>query len=286
MRKIEALSRKAAVALCAAVSLSFVAPAQSGATPKADELMKEVIPHRAVYALSLSSPRGDGGVVEIDGQFEFEWNDVCDGWTVNQNSRFLIGRADGLDAVFGSSVATWESKDGLRYRFFVTRKQNGEVSERIRGVASLREVGGEGVARFTKPETKTTELPEGTMFPTSHSLALLERAVAGERTPFWAVLFDGTGEDGGISGVSATMVSEIPAGEPSALEDLDAVADQPSWRIAMGYFGMAQNQAEPNQEQTIRMYRNGVVDFFSIDYGSFAFDANLVEFEKLPDPDC
>lgn len=286
MRKFEALSKKAAAAICAAVSVVVVCSSGSAAAPKADELVKQVVPHRAVYDLSLASPRGEGGVVEIDGRFEFEWNDVCDGWTVSQKSRFVVGRADGYDFVFGSSVSTWESKDGLRYRFFISRKQNGEETEKIRGVASLHESGGPGTARFTEPATETAALPEGTMFPTTHSMEILERAVAGDRVPYWAVLFDGTGEDGGISGVSATLVSELDAGEPGALEDVEALEDQPSWRIAMGYFGLGQNEAEPNQEQTIRMYRNGVVDFFSIDYGTFAFDASLVEFEELARPEC
>ena len=268
-----------------AATLALALPLDVLAAPKASSLGGEMLLHRAVYDLELASPRGDGGVVEIDGRFEFTWNDVCDGWTVTQESKMIIGRADGYDAVFGSKVSTWESKDGLRYRFFVTRERNGEETENIKGVASLHDSGGSGAARFTEPETQTVELPEGTMFPTTHSLALLDAATGGEGLPLFATMFDGTGEDDGLTGVSATLVAEVPADVPSELET-PLLEDEPSWRLSLAYFGMGRGEAEPNQEQRIRIYRNGVVDSFSIDYGSFAFDATLVEIEEFPAPDC
>lgn len=285
MIEFEALSRLRRLGLGAAAAVLFVAPGVCVAAPKASQLGAEMLPHRAVYDLELSSTRGDGGVVEIDGHFEFTWNDVCDGWTVSQKSQLIIGRADGYDMVFGSSVSTWESKDGLRYRYFVTRRQDGEETENIRGVASLQGPGETGTARFTAPEEKTAELPEGTMFPTTHSLAILDAAVSGEGLPFWATLFDGTGEDEGLTGVNATLVSELPAGKASAMET-PLLEDQKSWRVSLAYFGMDRGEAEPSQEQRLRIYRNGVVDSFSIDYGNFAFDATLVEIEEFPKPEC
>ncbi len=263
-----------AVLLCAPTGL-----------PKAAGVADTMIPHRAVYELELASPRGDGGVVDLDGRMEFVWNDVCDGWAVTQKARFIIGRADGLDVVLGSTVSSWESKDGLRYRFFIKREQNGRETENLRGIASLKAPGGPGTARFTAPEESTADLPKGTLFPTAHSLAILERMIAGDATPMWAVQFDGTGEDEGLSGVSVSMLAKVPEGDASALET-PLLEDEPSWRISMAFFGMGQGEAEPNQEQRLRLYRNGVVDNFLIDYGSFAFNATLIELEPFPDAGC
>lgn len=268
-----------------AVALALALPLDATAAPKAAALGAQMLPHRAVYDLELSSPRGDGGVVEIEGRFEFSWNDVCDGWTVTQRSQMVIGRADGYDAVFGTKVSTWESKDGQRYRFFVTRERNGAETESIKGIASLEAAGGAGTARYTSPEEKASELPEGTMFPTTHSLTLLQGAITGEGLPFFATMFDGTGEDDGLTGISATLVSEVPADVASALET-PLLEDKRSWRISLAYFGLGPGDAEPNQEQRIRIYRNGVVDSFSVDYGGFAFDATLIEIEAMPAPDC
>lgn len=264
-----------------AAALSLAVPLEGVAAG----LGEQMLPHRAVYDLELASSSGDGGVVEIDGRFEFSWNDVCDGWTVSQKSRMVIGRSDGYDATFGSNVSTWESKDGQRFRYFVTRERNGEETESIEGIATLQESGGSGTARFTAPEEKAVELPDGTKFPTAHSLALLQAAISGEGLPFFATMFDGTGEDDGLTGVSATLVAEVPAEVPGELET-PLLENLRSWRISLAYFGMARGEAEPNQEQRIRIYRNGIVDSFSIDYGSFAFDATLVEIEEFPAPDC
>lgn len=278
MNKLKALSSPLLAFLVAAL----LAP---GSDSQAAGVADSLIPHRAVYELELASPRGDGGVVEIGGEVEFVWNDVCDGWTVTQKSRFIVGRADGYDVAFGSTVSAWESKDGLRYRFFIKRDQDGQVTENIRGVASLESPGGKGTARFSEPEGQTTELPKGTVFPTTHSLEILERVAAGEDLSHWTTQFDGTGEDGGLAGVSTALVAELPSDEPGAIES-PLLEGQPSWRIAMAYFGMGQGESEPNQEQRLRIYKNGIVDFFSIDYGSFAFDAELIELEAYPEPDC
>lgn len=279
MNKIEAISRLLPGLLAAAVF--FGPPAETQSAGVADG----IVPHRAVYELDLASPRGEGGVVEIGGQVEFTWNDVCDGWTVTQKSQFVVGRADGYDVVFGSTVSSWESKDGLRYRFFIKRNQNGEETESIRGVASLESPGGPGTARYTEPEEKTTELPKGTTFPSAHSIEILEQAIAGQGLSHWTTQFDGTGEDDGLAGVSAALVAALPPEEAGIIES-PLLEGQPSWRIAMAYFGMGQGEAEPNQEQHLRIYKNGVVDFFSIDYGTFAFDAELIELEEYPKPDC
>ena len=123
------------------------------------------------------------------------------------------------------------------------------------------------------------------MFPSAHSLPLLQGAIAGEGLPFFVTMFDGTGEDDGLTGVSATLVSEVPAEVDAALGK-PLLEDKPSWRVSLAYFGLGQGDTEPNQEQRIRIYRNGVVDSFSIDYGSFAFDATLIEIEEIPAPDC
>jgi len=56
-----------------------------------------------------------------------------------------------------SSFVTWESKDGLRYRFNQKQTRNGEVDQEIRGEARLDGPGKGGVAEFAKPATADPE---------------------------------------------------------------------------------------------------------------------------------
>src|SRR5258707_3391937 len=95
----------------------------------------------------------------------------------------------------GYSVASWESKDGLVYRFDTRNVVNGELQEEFSGKAELDGPGQGGHANFRKPNGESVELPPGTVFPTEHTKALLVRAAAGDSV-VTRMLFDGSGTDG------------------------------------------------------------------------------------------
>src|SRR3546814_12064796 len=63
------------------------------------------------------------------------------------------------------SLASWESKDGGRYRFFIRRFDGSGESESVRGEAELA-ADGSGRAVFHAPERREVALPPGTLFPT------------------------------------------------------------------------------------------------------------------------
>src|SRR5271154_3818925 len=97
----------------------------------------DIAPHRALYSLTLDSAKAAGGVAGASGAMVYEWGETCDGWTVEQRFRLRVDYAetDGVD--LSSSLVTWESKDGLRYRFNERRLRNGQLDEEVRGEAHL-----------------------------------------------------------------------------------------------------------------------------------------------------
>src|SRR5262252_5899102 len=112
----------------------------------------EIAPHRALYSMSLGSARSDSGVVDARGTMAYEWGETCDGWTIEQRYRLKMRYGEQPDVDIISSFVTWESKDGLRYRFNQRQTRNGEVDQDIRGEARLEGPGDGGVAEFTKPQ--------------------------------------------------------------------------------------------------------------------------------------
>ena len=263
----------AALALWAAVAVG--APAAQ-ASPI-------VTPHRAVYDLSLLKSRGEGPVTQARGRLEFEWADVCSGWTVHQRTRVEVFYAEGAVVDFGWTLTAFESKDGQHYRFFIRRFDASGPSEELRGEARLSGPGAGGVATFSEPEAREVVLPAGTMFPTAHSLLLIETA-EGDALPVWRVVFDGSGDEG-LFGVSAVISHPLPADGEAAV-DSPLVRGQRSWRLHMAYFGMDETVAEPEHEQTLRLFANGVVDQLVLDYGDFALQGDLTEIESQPPPEC
>lgn len=239
-----------------------------------------ILSHQAVYDLSLAKSRSGGAVAQAKGKLEFEWVDACTGWTVAQRTRVELVSAEGQVIVFGWSLSSHESRDGLNYRFSIRRLNADMSTEEVRGEARLDGPGAGGVAVYEAPAERQVTLPRGTAFPTAHSLALIEAAQKGE-SPLWRVVFDGSGEEG-LFGVSAAISPISGAARPK--EPL--LEGRESWRVDIAYFAMDTAAAEPEHEQRLRLYDNGVVDELLLDYGDFVLRADLAELEDLPELEC
>jgi len=244
-----------------------------------------IVPHRAVYEMSLERGSTGGSVADVSGIMEFEWADACDGWAVSQRSAMTFLYHTGEEVDLGWSLVSWEAKDGSRYRFFMRRVENGRLAEELRGEARLDGKGEGGVADYSLPERRTVVLPPGTMFPTAHSLAVLNRADAGERT-LWSFVFDGSDEEG-LFGINAVVMrrleSEAGKGDPSRSPLLAATA---SWRVRMAFFAKGAEGATPEHEQSLRIHANGIVEDLLLDYGDFSVEGRLTRLERLPRPPC
>ncbi len=242
-----------------------------------------IAPHRAVYALELSRARSGSNVTQAEGRLEYEWDDVCDGWTVRQRTLLTMVHRNGQPIQSNWAINSWESKDGLRYRFFVRRFHANGTVESVRGHAELDGPGLGGRAVFYDPEERVISLPEGTLFPTNYSLEMMTLAEE-DRLPVWRVMFDGFGDEE-LLGVSAAMVSALAAGESASLESA-MIADLPSWRVRLAFFPLDRRTPEPDREQGFRVFANGIVDELIIDYGDFSIDADLEALSSLPEASC
>ncbi len=241
------------------------------------------LPHRAVYDLSMAKSRSIGSVTGASGRLEFEWAEVCSGWTISQRTRVRMTTVEGQVFDFGWTLNALEGRDGRSYRFFIRRLNIDGSTEELRGKARLGESGAGGVAAFSAPEPRELPLPKGTLFPTAHSLLLMEAARNGA-LPLWVTVFDGSG-DSGLFGINAALSETLPAEAPNRFES-PLLRGQASWRLHRAYFGMDETVAEPEHEQALRLYANGVVDEMLLDYGDFVLRADLETLEALPELEC
>ena len=269
------------IALLAACSgLSFGTPGAAHAEGGSD-----ILPHRAGYELTLKSARSGSGVIDVTGILSYDWTDSCDGWVTEQRYVLQVVRGDGPVVEISASYANWESKDGLRYRFYVKRSRGAEEEEQnteVQGEAKLEGEGLGGVARFEKPEKQQIKLQKGTMFPTAHTLLLIKQAMAGEKFDRHPV-FDGA-EVEGPSTMTAFLLPkrpEPPGGKPPMLTEA-----QPVWPATIAVFSGGETVETPSFEMTIYLQQNGVVPELVMDYGDFTVHGRLKLFEKLKKPEC
>ncbi|WP_051340073.1 cell envelope integrity EipB family protein [Azospirillum halopraeferens] len=241
----------------------------------------EILPHRALYTMSLGKARSSSKVANVSGLMSFEWADACEGWTTQQRFMLRFVYSEGEEMTMTTTYSTWETKDGLRYRFNVRKLVNGEPDEDVRGSARLDASGGGGTAEFAEPDELEMELPAGTMFPTAHTITLLERARSGESFLNRPV-FDGADVDGPTE-ISAVIGRPVPA---SATAAGGALAGQTGWPVRLAFFPDGTDSPQPEYEMSIRLLQNGVAESLEIDYGDFTVNAILDRLEALPRSGC
>ena len=242
----------------------------------------EIAPHRALYQMTLGSTKGDAGVTSATGTMAYQWGEACDGWTVEQRYRLKMGYAEQGDVDISSNFVTWESKDGLHYRFNQKETRNGQDSSEIGGEAHLDGPGKGGAAEFTSPETKTIALPAGTLFPSAHTIHLIEKAKAGENFVSRQV-FDGSTEE------TAVLVSAVigPMIQPDAeAAKKSPLLNRPGWRVRLAFFPADQSAEKPDYELGMLLLDNGISRDMTIDYGDYTIRAKLDDIEALPKPGC
>lgn len=251
---------------------------------------KAVLPHRALYKMSLDSVRNGANVTGADGIMYFEWSDACSGWVVDQRMDVTFTHDDGESVPVGTAFSTWEAKDGTRYRFSYRRTVNGTPSEVLRGHASVPQLGQAGVATYQGEKTRDVALPAGTLFPTSHTLAMLYAAESGS-TLFNAMMFDGT-DEAGLSEISAVISKAKPVQNAEARKGWQSKDTAKGYPIRMAFFSAPPADSEgeisdaPDYEMDTALLSNGVSEFMTIDYGDFRMKGVLQKIELLPAVKC
>jgi hypothetical protein len=244
----------------------------------------DVAPHRAVYKMSLSAAKASSGVTAADGSMAYEWGETCDGWTIEQRYKLRMHYAEDSEVEMVSNFVSWESKDGLRYRFDERKLKNGELDEEIRGEARLDGAGKPGKAVFSHPDQKSFDLDAGTLFPTAHTLMLIERAQAGDRFVS-AKVFDGAEVEGPVD-VTAVISPPLQPGAGNEDKVENKILDHTSWHMRLAFFPADASADQPDYELGERLYDNGVSRDMILDYSDFAIRAKLEKIEAVSKPSC
>jgi len=286
--KLTQTHRKKTIALLLMLfSLSYEARAEP---PRREDIIQSLISHRASYELFLSHKEEGQAIDAVAGTLDLEWNKVCDGYTVLHNTVLDLFYENGERSLSGWSLASWESKDGQRYRFTTRSTLENDNIETLKGEAEIKKDERTGKVFFTSPEEKTLPLEKNSYFPTSHMIALAEHFTSGGKV-FFINLFDGTMQDSGLA-LSAVLLKTLNIGDlpeiPSEETDVDlSLLDSPAWQVKFtAWLDDKQAEGMPDHEQEFLIHQNGIVRTMVLDYGPLKIKAVLRSLEKLPKSDC
>ncbi len=243
----------------------------------------------ALYSLTLDSAKSASGVVGATGAMFYEWGEACDGWTVEQRFRLRLAYAEEDSVDISSTLVTWESKDGLSYRFNERRMRNGELDEEHPRRGPLDGPGKGGTAEFTKPETGDHRPGAGRAVP-HRAHAVADRRSARPATSNSSRATCSTAPRSKTPAqVTAVIGPELkPSGGKAPKPLNDPLLQRPSWHIRLAFFPSdgKSDQTEPDYELGMRLLDNGVTQDMKLDYGDYVIHATLDEIEALPKPGC
>lgn len=250
---------------------------EAGAAPNALQ------PHRAIYRLSLAKTAARGDVAAADGSMFYRFAQGCDGWTVENRTVLHLTFQSGGEAETVWTFASWESADGLQFRFYTRYEQDGEMVERLAGRATLEGLGAAGTVTFSEPADRVIALPLGTVFPAEHIRALTAAAERGEKT-LETVVFDGASLDNPY--LIHAVLKPLALTQREHLATKTGLRVMPAWLTHMAFFPHHRREPEPEFEIAAHYRADGIADRIIQYFSDFTLSVQLGEFEALARPDC
>ena len=270
-----------------AVAFAIFFPAVAWAQPT-------ILSHRAVYDLNLKRKKESSTVVGAKGRMVFELaGSVCEGWTINFRMVNEYQKADMPTLLVDSRSSSYESGDSSSMRYNKSEFEGSRMIEEQRLSAERKPDGSGGSGKVEAPKPEEFTLPEGTIFAMQHQLRIMQAALDGKSRDA-SIVFDGG--DGAKTYRTVTFIGskkEAGAVTPTLSTGDSAILTKHSlWPMTLSYFSngavdaKGDNPDTPSYQVSFEMYDNGVADRLVLDYGEFALDGKLVNFELIDQPEC
>ncbi len=276
MKVVKGVSLVLIAGVC--VSLSAVSMAHAAQDPA---LKLGLVPHKALYELSLTSKRPGVNISNISGQVSYQWQPSCDAWVTTHQFNTQYEYIEMPPVQVQSEYSTYEAFDGQAYSF-TSQKKRGEVTfEEIRGNVKSESDGSALEAVYSMPPDLTQDLPKGTLFPVAHTLDVLGHIKDGTRF-YKAVLFDGSDDTGPVT-VNTFIGKRVDvSAEYKESEHIDqSIVQAPAYKIRLAFFPMSPPSDVAEYEMSVIFHENGLVSAINIDYADFSLAQNLIALEEM-----
>ncbi|HZH51595.1 MAG TPA: cell envelope integrity EipB family protein [Microvirga sp.] len=236
-----------------------------------------LVPHRAVYDLSLLRAEGPRGVDSARGRIAMDFGgNACEGYTLTYRQVTVLEGGETGSRTVDTRTATYESGDGQAMRFKSTSSMQGLTKDGVDGDAKLAPDGTLDV-RFKQPRNATFAAAGQPIFPTEHLKRLVEAGREGRNTLAVRV-YDGSDDGKKVYDTLALIGRRIEPGAGSNLEQAvrqDALAGVPRWPVTISYFTEGTGDRTPVYTISFELYENGISRALKLDYGDFALKGDL-----------
>jgi len=247
----------------------------------ASPAVADIVPHRALYSLSLGKATASGGFIDVQGAVKTQIEKTCDAWITTEQVNMRVKIRTGATINQDLTYTGWESEDGKQYRFAANSVLDGEET-RFRGRASSQR-DKPGRAVFSEPKKFDMALPTGTQFYFGLTAWLIEQAEAGAKRAE-TVSFDGTDEDGPQRVVA--FIFPLKDKSSSLWGKFGALLDRPGWTVRLAFYAIDSKNAVPSYEVEAVLLDNGVTPRMEMVFSEFTAIQKLEKIEALKGPEC
>ena len=248
-----------------------------------------LLPHRAVYDLSMIESSDRSGITGMKGRIVYEMTgSKCEGFAVR--FRFLTQVQTARKSFTNDQRTTsFETADGKSFSFVNQSYLNGQMERELRGQAERE--GDLTKIEITKPEASSFELG-ASVFMTQHIAMLIEAAKA-EQTIVTAKVYDGS--DDGDELVDTTAIvgrkrEELTQIEGEPKEISSQFGGKSAWPVSVSYFSTAasdtQGERLPIYQVSFIMQESGVSRDLKMQYQDYSLKGDLKEIEFLKADAC
>jgi hypothetical protein len=277
MAAAHALASLAAI-IAGALMLAVPASGKAQASPIV------LVPHRAVYDLSLGETRGNSQVAAVRGRilYDFDGN-ACEGYTLHFRQVSELDSAEGKVSTSDLRSTTWEGADAKKFKFTSENFLDQNLVDTVDGRA---ERGATATAvNLVKPQPKVLDIDGTVVFPTEHMMRVIEAARAGKSILDFPV-FDGSDTGEKVFDTLTVIGHKLGGGERKHHDVADnepKLAEIPRWPVTISYFEKTKAQQSTDQTPAyaigFELYDNGISRALSLDYNDFVVLGRLTSLE-------
>lgn len=248
-----------------------------------------IVPHRAVYDLSLVQLRKGADLASVRGRLAFEIDgSACEGWSVSFRMMNRFQPAEGDAKLIDTQSTSYESADGLSLRYNEKEFINHAAQPETRISIARTAMDAEGKGEQGDAGTAPFSIPPYAVFPMQHQLRLMTRAEAGD-TRDDSVIYDGS--DGNKTFRAITFMGRRKAPGANARDardpDAAALAGLASWPVSISYYRDGSETPDmPDYQVAFDLYENGVATGLLLDYNDFVLGGDLADLELRSPASC
>lgn len=264
---------------------------------KVSQQLFKAVPFYAKYKISLDKESHfDQSITEANGTLEMTVEEKDDVWITQQKSvLYIYYRGKETADKYDLTIASYESKNGQSYEFYVRSMVNDESADEVifKGDAKLLN-NQQGYAQLKRKEESNEEqkvitLPKDVVFPLKHLHILVEEAMKGNMAVGHKKVFDGSSDVQEVVEVDAYITPKnnykmnINTAEDTTNTDQESIelAEQlknaKAWQIKVNVFSIgSRDDSDPDYTYTHTVNSLGVPVSMKIKYPDPEFTVNIL----------